>query len=62
MSCVNDGTNHFIVLDAVSRGMKSMGMIANVIRMEDDIAEYGKNTCLATLRGDCRQRQGGEKQ
>jgi hypothetical protein len=41
--------------------MKSMGMIANVIRMED-IAEYGKNACLAALRGDCRQRQGGEKQ
>jgi len=61
MSCVNDSTNHFIVLDAVSRGMRSMGMIANVIRMED-IAEYGKNACLAALRGDCRQRQGGENQ
>ena len=37
MSSVNDSSNHFIVLDAVSRGMKSMGMIAKVMRVEDHI-------------------------
>jgi len=61
MSSVNDSPNHFIVLDVVSRGMKSM-VIANVMRMEDHIAECGKNACLAALRGDCRRRQEGEKQ
>src|SRR5215467_12947117 len=46
MSSVNDSLNHFIVLDAVSRGIKSMGIIAKVMRV-DGIEEGGKNACLA---------------
>ena len=61
MSSVNDSPNHFIVLDAISRGMKSMGMIAKVMSVEDRIGEGGKNACLAALRSDCRGLQEGEK-
>jgi hypothetical protein len=60
MSSVNDSPNHF-VLDAVSRGMNSIGMIAKVMRVEG-IGEGGKHACLAALRSDCRGLQEGEKQ
>lgn len=33
MSSVNDSPNHFMVLDAISRGMKSIGKIASVTKM-----------------------------
>jgi hypothetical protein len=59
MSSLNDSPNHFIVLYAVSRGMKSLGMIAKVMRVEDHIQVGRKHPCLAALRGDCRR---GEKQ
>jgi len=62
MSSVKDSPNHFIVLDAVSRGMKSMGMIAKVMRVEEHIQQGRKLLCLAALRGDCRRPQAGEKQ
>jgi hypothetical protein len=61
MSYVNDSPNHFIALEAVSRGMKSMGMIAKVMRGDNHIGE-GVNILLAARSGDCRRPQEGEKQ
>jgi len=61
MSSINDNINHFIVLNTVSRGMKSMGIIAKVMRL-DGIEEGGKNACLAALRNYCRELPKGEKQ
>jgi hypothetical protein len=62
MSSVNDSSNHFIVLDAISRKMKSVGMIAKVMMVKDHSGEGGKYPRLAAPRGDCRRRQEGEKQ
>jgi hypothetical protein len=65
MSSVNDSPNYFIVLDTISRKMKSVGMIAKVMMVEDHSGEGGGKypvTCLAAPRGDCRLQQEGEKQ
>jgi len=62
MSSVNDSPNHFIVLDTISRKMKSVGMIAKVMMVEDHSGEDGKYPLLAAPRGDCRLQQEGEKQ
>jgi hypothetical protein len=34
MSSVNDNPNHFMVLDAISRGMKPVGKLAKVTRLD----------------------------
>jgi hypothetical protein len=34
MSSVNDSPNHSMVLDAISRGMKPVGKLAKVTRMD----------------------------
>jgi hypothetical protein len=39
MSSVNDSLNHFIALDAISGGMKSVGRIAKVTKLDKVIAE-----------------------
>jgi len=39
MSSVNDSPNHFILLDAISRGMKSVGKLAKVTRLDKALAE-----------------------
>ena len=59
MSSVNDSPNHFIVLDTISRKMKSVGMIAKVMMVEDHSEEGGKYPRLAAPRGDCRLQQEG---
>ena len=62
MSSVNDSPNHFIVLDTISRKVKSVGMIAKVMMVEDHSGEGGKYLRFAAPRGDCRRQQEGEKQ
>ena len=34
MSSVNDNPNHFMVLDTISRGMKPVGKLAKVTRLD----------------------------
>jgi type II secretory pathway component PulC len=34
VSSVNDNPNHFMVLDAISRGMKPVGKLAKVTRLD----------------------------
>jgi hypothetical protein len=34
MSSVNDNPNHFMVFDAISRGMKPVGKLAEVMRLD----------------------------
>ena len=43
MSSVNDSPNHFVVLDAISRGMKPVGKLARVTRLDKDILEMVVN-------------------
>jgi hypothetical protein len=62
MSSVNDSPNHFVMPDAISRKMKSVGMIAKVMIVKDHSGEGGKYPRLAAPRGDCRRQQEGEKQ
>lgn len=47
MSSVNDSPNHFMVLDAISRGMKSIGKIAKVTRIDKVQVELIVNDLLA---------------
>ncbi len=39
MSSVNDSPNHFMVLDAISRGMKPVGKLAKVTSLDKVIME-----------------------
>jgi hypothetical protein len=39
MSSVNDSLNHFMVLHAISRGMKSVDNIAKVTRLDNALVE-----------------------
>ena len=39
MSSVNDSPNHFMVLDAISRGMKPVGKLAKVTSLDNVIME-----------------------
>jgi hypothetical protein len=43
MSSVNDSPNHFMVLDAISRGMKSVGKLAKVTRLDEALVEMVVN-------------------
>jgi hypothetical protein len=43
MSSVNDSPNHFIVLDAISRAMKSVGKLAKVTRLDKALVEMVVN-------------------
>lgn len=47
MSSVNDSPNHFMVLDAISRGMKSIGKIASVTKLSKAQVEMVINDLLA---------------
>jgi DNA-binding MarR family transcriptional regulator len=47
MSYVNDSPNHFMVLDAISRGMKSVGKIAKVTRLDKAIVEMVVNDLVS---------------
>jgi hypothetical protein len=65
MSSVNDSPNHLMMLDAISRGGKSVGKIAKVTRLDRALVEMVVNG-LVSQRG-CRmeglfRRQEGEKQ
>jgi hypothetical protein len=68
MSSVNDSPNHFVVPDAISRGMKPVGKLARVTRLDKDLLEMMvKRPRLSAAKGDCRKeglfrRQEGEKQ
>lgn len=68
MSFVNDGPNHLIVLDAISRGMKSVSKVNQGHEAGQGLCgDGGKRPRLAALRRDCRKeglfrRQEGEKQ
>ena len=67
MSSVNDSPNHFVMPDAISRGMKPMGKLARSTRRDKDFGDDGKRPRLAAGPGDCRKeglfrRQEGEKQ
>jgi protein tyrosine phosphatase len=43
MTSVNDTPNHFVVLDTISRGMKSVGKLAQVTRPDNDLVEIVVN-------------------
>jgi hypothetical protein len=43
MSSVNDSPNHLMMLDAISRGMKSVGKIAKVTRLDKALVEMVVN-------------------
>jgi DNA-binding MarR family transcriptional regulator len=47
MSSVNDSPNHFMVLDAISRGMKSTGKIAKVTKLDKALVEMIVNDLVA---------------
>ena len=49
MSFVNDGPNHFIVLDAISRGMKSVGKLTKVTRLDRAFVEMVVNDLVSRL-------------
>jgi hypothetical protein len=56
MSSVNDSSNHFMVFDAISREMKSVGKIGKITRLEEaPRGDGGKQPHLAEPRGDCRK-------
>jgi hypothetical protein len=68
MSSVNDSPNHLMVLDAISRGMKPVGKLAKVTRLDKALVETVVNDPrLAAPPDDCRteglfRRQKEEKQ
>jgi hypothetical protein len=37
MSYVNDSPNHFMILDVISRGMRSVGKIVKITRLDKTI-------------------------
>jgi hypothetical protein len=47
MSSVNDSPNDFMVLDTISRGMKSVGKIAKVTRLDKTIVEMVVNDLVS---------------
>ena len=49
MSSVNDSPNHFMVLDAISRGMKSVGKLAKVTRLDKALVETVVNDPVSQL-------------
>jgi hypothetical protein len=68
MLFVNDSPNHLVVLDAISRGMKSVSKVNQGHKPgQDPRGDGGKRPRLAALRRDCIKeglfrRQEGEKQ
>ena len=47
MSYANDSPNHFMLLDAISMGMKSVGKIAKVTRLDKAIVEMVVNDLVS---------------
>lgn len=47
MSSVNDSPNHFMVLDAISRGVKSVAKIAKVTRLDRAVVEMVVNDLVS---------------
>lgn len=47
MSSVNESPNHFMVLDAISRGMKSIAKIAKVTRLDKALVEMVVNDLVS---------------
>ncbi|MER3408407.1 MAG: MarR family transcriptional regulator [Nitrososphaera sp.] len=47
MSSVNESPNHFMVLDAVARGMRSVGKIASVTKLSKSLVEMIVNDLVA---------------
>jgi len=65
MSFVNDGPKHLIVLDAISRGMKSVSKVNQGHEAgQGPCGDGGKRPRLAALRRDCRKKGffGGKKE
>ena len=68
MSSVNDNPNHFMVLDAISRGMKPVGKLAKVTRLNKALVETVVNCPVSQLLGVIAEKKGffrrqeGEKQ
>ena len=62
MSSVNDSPNHFMILYAISRGMKSVGEIVKVTRLDKAIVENDMTS--ATPCGDSEKKGffGGKKE
>ncbi|MGA9171158.1 MAG: hypothetical protein WBZ20_13550 [Nitrososphaeraceae archaeon] len=49
MSSVNDSHNHSMVLDAISRGMKPVGKLAKVTRLDKALVETVVNGPVSQL-------------
>lgn len=47
MSSVNDSPNHFMVLDAISRGMKTFGKIVKVTKLDKNVVDTVINDLAA---------------
>ena len=47
MSSVNESPNHFMVLDAISRGMKSFGKIVKATRLDKEVVDSVINDLAA---------------
>jgi hypothetical protein len=65
MSSVNDSPNHLMVLDAISRGMKPVGKLAKVTRLDKALVETVVNDLrVAAPRDDAEQKGffGGKKE
>ena len=65
MSSVNDNPNHFMVLDAISRGMKQMGKLAEDMRLGKVLVETVVNRRVSQLLAVIAEKKGffgGEKE
>jgi hypothetical protein len=65
MSSVNDNPNHFMVLDAISRGMKPVGKLPKVTRPDKALMETVVNGPVSQLLGVIAEKKGffgGEKE
>ncbi|MGC2667629.1 MAG: hypothetical protein WA220_00435 [Candidatus Nitrosopolaris sp.] len=64
MSYVNDSPNHFVIRYVISRGMRSVGKIVKVTRLDKAIVEIVSQrlAVIADKKGLPFRRQEGEKQ
>jgi len=65
MSSVNDNPNHFMMLDAISRGMKPVGKLAKVMRLDKALVETVVNGPVSQLLAVIAEKKGffgGEKE
>ena len=65
MSSVNESPNHFLVLDAISRGIKPVGKLAKVTRLDKVLVETVVNGPVSQLLAVIAERKGffgGEKE